>query len=66
MQENEKVINSLEQNFNRAKILSDVVKGNKKRISFKKYVLTSCLNEVLVLLMVGLKLPLGIDIFLLI
>ncbi len=47
LQENEKVINSLEQNFNTAKILSDVAKGNKKRISFEKYVLTSCLNEVL-------------------
>ena len=44
LQENEKVINSLEQNFNTAKILSDVAKGNKKRISFEKYVLTSCLN----------------------
>lgn len=41
-------IKKLEDEFKIAKILSDVAKGNKKRVSFEKFVLTSCLNEVLV------------------
>ena len=45
---NQKEIEKLEENFKTAKILSEVAKGNKKRIGFEKYVLTACLNEVLI------------------
>ena len=47
IERNLKTIEKLEEKFKVAKILSDVAKGNKKRIGFEKYVLTSCLNEVL-------------------
>lgn len=41
-------IKKLEEDYKVAKILSEVAKGSKKRVSFEKYVLTACLNEVLV------------------
>ena len=41
-------IEKLEEDYKVAKILSEVAKGSKKRVSFEKYVLTACLNEVLV------------------
>ncbi len=41
-------IEKLEEDYKIAKILSEVAKGSKKRVSFEKYVLTACLNEVLV------------------
>ncbi len=47
IEQNLKTIKNLEEKFKVAKILSDVAKGSKKRIGFEKYVLTSCLNEVL-------------------
>lgn len=40
-------IKKLEERFAVANLLSEVAKGSRKRIGFEKYVLTSCLNEVL-------------------
>ena len=40
-------IKKLEERFKVANLLSEVAKGSRKRIGFEKYVLTSCLNEVL-------------------
>ena len=40
-------IQKLEQQYKIAKIMSEVAKGGRKRIGFEKYVLSACVNEVL-------------------
>ena len=55
VRENQDYVEQLEENFKTAKILSEVARGSKKRIGFEKYVLTACLNEVLVFANLWLK-----------
>ena len=45
---NYKNVEKLEEEYKVAKTMSEVAKGNRKRMGFEKYVLAACVNEVLV------------------
>ena len=45
---NYKNVEKLEEEYKIAKTMSEVAKGNRKRMGFEKYVLAACVNEVLV------------------
>lgn len=45
---NYKNVKKLEEEYKVAKTMSEVAKGNRKRMGFEKYVLAACVNEVLV------------------
>ena len=46
--QNYKNVEKLEEEYKVAKTMSEVAKGNRKRMGFEKYVLAACVNEVLV------------------